>query len=170
MSGKLWYANSYARIRERYGEDADLFCALLAATSANSSVKTNVKLAEKAYWQIKNDGNVKRESFVRHHYSSIQRVLREGLPSGQKCENFYRALTGDENAVVIDIWMLRYFGYEHIKGGPSKGLYRELSEKVRSIAAERGITPAQCQAEIWCQTRGNGESFADHFMQLRFDF
>jgi len=71
---------------------------------------------------------------------------------GLKTNAFARAIAGDTDAVVIDVWMMRAAGME--TDSPNKGQYLALSEAVREVASQFGITPRTAQALIWIITRG----------------
>jgi hypothetical protein len=73
--------------------------------------------------------------------------------NGAKTNAFAKAIAGDENAVVIDVWMLRAVGIE--KKSPSQSLYNELSKAVTATATMYGMTPRSMQALIWIIVRGN---------------
>ena len=75
--------------------------------------------------------------------------------NGQKTNAFARAIAGDEQAVVIDVWMLRALGIE--KKTPNQTLYKEMARAVRKVANELGMTPRATQALIWIVVRGSGE-------------
>ena len=75
---------------------------------------------------------------------------------GQKTNAFARAIAGDTDAVVIDVWMIRAAGLDASKG-VNKTQYNELSEAVRLVANEMGITPRTMQALIWIVKRGSAE-------------
>jgi hypothetical protein len=72
---------------------------------------------------------------------------------GQKTNAFARAIAGDEEAVVIDVWMMRAAGME--KDSPNKTEYAELSNAVRRIAEKFGMTARTAQALIWILVRGS---------------
>ena len=74
---------------------------------------------------------------------------------GLKTNAFAKAIAGDEQAVVIDVWMLRAVGIE--KKTPNQSLYNELSNAVKSAAFEVGMTPRSAQALIWILIRGSAE-------------
>ena len=74
---------------------------------------------------------------------------------GPKTNAFARAIAGDENAVVIDVWMLRAVGIE--KKSPNQTQYREMANAVTKVANEFGMTPRAMQALIWIVVRGSGE-------------
>ena len=72
---------------------------------------------------------------------------------GLKTNAFARAIAGDTDAVVIDVWMMRAAGMDN--DSPTKGQYREISDAVRIVAEEFGITPRTAQALIWIIVRGS---------------
>lgn len=73
--------------------------------------------------------------------------------NGMKTNSFARAIAGDENAVVIDVWMLRALGIE--KKTPTQSQYKEMARAVKAVAAEYGTTPRTMQALIWIIVRGS---------------
>jgi hypothetical protein len=72
---------------------------------------------------------------------------------GQKTNAFARAIAGDENAVVIDVWMCKAANVSF--DSPNKTQYREMCEAVVSVANEFGLTPRTAQALIWIVKRGS---------------
>lgn len=74
---------------------------------------------------------------------------------GRKTNAFARAIAGDENAVTIDVWMLKAAGLN--VDSPNKTQYAELTEAVNSVAKELGLTPRATQALIWIVFRGSAE-------------
>ena len=72
---------------------------------------------------------------------------------GLKTNAFARAIAGDTDAVVIDVWMMRAAGMDN--DSPTKGQYLALSDPVRKVAADHGITPRTAQALIWISVRGS---------------
>jgi hypothetical protein len=74
---------------------------------------------------------------------------------GLKTNAFARAIAGDEQAVVIDVWMLRAVGIE--KKTPSQSQYNELANAVKKVAFDYGMTPRAMQALIWIVVRGSSD-------------
>jgi hypothetical protein len=74
---------------------------------------------------------------------------------GLKTNNFAKAIAGNENAVVIDVWMLRALGIE--KKTPNRTQYKEMADAVTAVAVEYGMTPRSMQALIWIVVRGSAE-------------
>lgn len=74
---------------------------------------------------------------------------------GMKTNNFARAIAGDDNAVTVDVWMLRAAGLTI--DSPNKTQYRELVQAVNDTALIEGLTPRTTQALIWIVYRGGAE-------------
>jgi thermostable 8-oxoguanine DNA glycosylase len=74
---------------------------------------------------------------------------------GMKTNAFAKAIAGNENAVVIDVWMLRALGIE--KKTPTQSQYKVMADAVTAVAIEHGMTPRAMQALIWIVVRGSGE-------------
>jgi hypothetical protein len=93
---------------------------------------------------------------LQNNYRMAERAMELGFDAlkGQKTNAFARAIAGDTNAVVIDVWMIRAAGMDASKG-VNKSDYNMLSDAVRNIASEHGITPRTAQALIWIVVRGN---------------
>jgi len=84
-----------------------------------------------------------------------QRALEIGFDAlnGKKTNSFARNIAGDENAITIDIWMMRSAGLT--KDSPNKTDYSQLSEAIEKIAMETAMTPRTIQALVWIVYRGS---------------
>jgi hypothetical protein len=74
---------------------------------------------------------------------------------GLKTNAFAKAIAGDEDAVVIDVWMLRAVGIE--RKTPNQTQYKELEDAVKKVALDNGMTPRAMQALIWIVVRGSAQ-------------
>jgi hypothetical protein len=74
---------------------------------------------------------------------------------GLKTNAFAKAIAGDEDAVVIDVWMLRAVGIE--RKTPNQTQYKELEDAVKKVAFDNGMTPRAMQALIWIVVRGSAQ-------------
>jgi hypothetical protein len=72
---------------------------------------------------------------------------------GQKTNAFARAIAGDDNAVVVDVWMMRAAMMP--TDSPNKTQYAFVSDAVCDAANMFGITPRTAQALIWIIVRGS---------------
>lgn len=166
-------------------EATNLICALpefthlpiiraFAVTSITTSIEANVYQAVKALIQMS-----KGEKF--HGFLPAQitylNLIREGKDvPGRKIMNFIRALEGDKDAVVVDIWMCRAFGIDNprlLKKGrnytkaPTRAEYDAVESFCRDTAKLAGIEPRQYQSVIWAGIkRDNGVTRNTTWSQL----
>ena len=94
---------------------------------------------------------------LKNNLRMAQFAMTQGFSAlkGMKTNNFARAISGDENAVTIDVWMMKAAGLE--VDSPNKTQYRELESAVYTVAKEIGMTPRATQALIWIVFRGSAE-------------
>jgi len=105
-----WYQESRQVIEELYGDDADMFCDLLAATSPRKQVKVNWDIAQHIYERYKHDGYIDCKGLMGSHIPNVLRALYREPLHGYKVPAFAANLKGDMNRVTIDTWIKRYFG------------------------------------------------------------
>ena len=72
---------------------------------------------------------------------------------GLKTNAFAKAIAGDANAVVIDVWMMRALGIEGKT--PTQSQYAQMANAVTEAGNEHGLTPRVAQALIWIVFRGS---------------
>jgi hypothetical protein len=70
---------------------------------------------------------------------------------GPKTRAFYQALMGDDNAVVIDAWMLRAAGWS--RDSCTANQYATFAMQLSFEAAALKVPPAVMQAVVWCEVR-----------------
>ena len=148
-TGTNWYTDSRQVIEQLYGNDADMFCDLLAATSPRKRVKVNWDISQHIYERYKHDGYIDCQGVMSPHISNVLRALYGEPLHGYKVPAFAANLKGDMNRVTIDRWTLRYFGLQQ-KRIRRKEYYR-LEKAIQLLAKHRGMKPAEYQAMIWCK-------------------
>lgn len=159
---KDWYALCAQCFIELFGVEKLSFVSnLFAATSINSSLKSNIRLFRKAKHEIEN--GLPFSNYLPVMLLQLERI-RSGEPlSGRKIRSFAAAMAGDTNAVVVDIWLLRAFeedkkwkrslsGREQSSGASAKQ-YDLIELYVRERAQLMGIEPRQLSAMIWSGAR-----------------
>ena len=150
LAGRNWYRHTQGHIKKIFGPDTDLFIDLLAVTSPNASVKSNVSKALTAYRQFKNNEPFTRQlpvclnmlEIVRCNYFTGQ----EKPFGGPKVQAFAKALKGDFSAVVVDTWILRAFDVPNAT--PLQ--VRKITAFITKKALKFAMHPAEVQAAIWC--------------------
>jgi hypothetical protein len=82
-------------------------------------------------------------------------VLAGGIDAlkGLKTNAFARAIAGDTDAVVVDVWMMR--AAQMPTDSPNQSQYHAISQAVVQVAGEFGLTPRTAQALIWIVVRGS---------------
>jgi hypothetical protein len=146
--GMKWYDETAAWAKKTFGEDADMMLRFLAATSADSATEAGATMAMKAYAQWKLGlpfSGFRSKSMA----GNLERAARGEQFGGDKIDSFYRALRGDEDAVVLDRWMMKALGFKNPPTAFGSAQYRMFSEVVRDMAAQEGMTTRQFQAAIW---------------------
>lgn len=179
-----WYKECEFLFTDLFGADKlQLVCKLFAATSINTSLKSNITLFRKALIEIQNDKPVGR------YLPNIQNqlaLIRDGKDlSGRKINSFAKAMSGDKDAVVVDIWLLRAFNMDkqYIRhtgahsgrmrsGGATNKQYTTIESYVRQEAVAMGLEPRQMSSMIWAGVRidTNGDRETHYKNILRHQF
>lgn len=92
-------------------------------------------------------GDARDKAWRIAHGEHPDRVL-----GGDKVRRFWRALAGDPDAVVIDVWMCRVVGIDQERLTPS--VYANVEASFRAAARIVGETPRDLQAILWFAVRG----------------
>ncbi len=80
--------------------------------------------------------------------------------SGPKVRAFFANITGDHNAVTVDVWAARAAEGKRNNRGPDGKRYEAIADAYRRAAARRGISPRDMQAAVWTHIRGDAEGTA----------
>lgn len=90
--------------------------------------------------------------------AAADRVTAHGLEAltGPKVLEFARAIAGDPDAVVIDVWMLRAAGITD-RDAPSAVQRARIADAVRRLARRHGLEPRTMQALLWIRARGSAD-------------
>ena len=162
IKDKDWYHKCTAMFIELFGfEKLHLVSELFAATSINSSLKSNIRLFRKALHQIEN--NLPFTNYLPVMFLQLERI-RAGEPiQGRKITSFAAAMRGDINAVVVDTWLLRAFELDrkyyrkesqtYRNAGATDKDYSTIERWCRDYAEDNGYEARQVSAMIWCGIR-----------------
>lgn len=145
-----WYAGAMEELRLHFGDDAEIVAGLIAATSPQTRVAQNIRLALQAYAQWKTGEEITLRG-LETSAENARRVTRGEEMSGPKINNFYRNILGDPESVTVDVWMMRLMGLSRpgVKDVPSMVQYRMVEEWVSELAQEAGVSPRDMQAALW---------------------
>ena len=174
--GRFWYEQGARALFEYVGGDIekyDKITQLIALYSANKAVVANLTVALQGWNEfisgkpITAGGGLQAEKANRLMYENDKSALGD-----QKVWSFYQNMMHpidparvDPDAVTVDIWMMRAFGYEpkYDKNGkkksevPTRAQYRFISGEVQRIAKKLGWRPYEVQAAIWVAAKAKGE-------------
>lgn len=179
---KNWYRKTRSTLINRFGKDYKLFAGLLASTSPRFQVKRNFNTSLKLYrdylkgkevflaYAVENKKTfIKKYKLLPAHYNNIIRTLSHNYAGGKlelggmKVNAFYQNITGNYNAVTLDVWMIKYFKLN--KGWLNIGEYRLYSRVIRKLAQRLGLLPAELQAVIWERQRAKEGRKPSNFFQ-----
>lgn len=176
-----WYSDCEKLFAELFGPDnVRLVAQLFAATSINTSLKSNITLFRRALHEIKTGAPVGK--YLPNIITQIERIRRGDELSGRKINSFANAMSGDRNAVVVDIWLLRAFGMSKQyfrkgsqtfrESGASKRQYDLIEQYVRDEAKAMRIEPRQLSAMLWSGVRidQGGDTETRYETLLRYQF
>lgn len=155
-AGADWYYNSRRtarRLARQYGGGLGRSAGIIAALSPQVQWKVNVRMAE----DMLRDGWATGQTYA--NLLKAERILQGARPltvlGGPKVRAFYRAIMGDEDACVIDTWMLQACKWP--RKGVSLRQYERCAAALRDAAAQASLPAAQFQAIVWTQVRGGGD-------------
>lgn len=148
-----WYDEAKAFFTNTFPDDnTNIIIDLIAATSRNVDIQTNVFLFDLAYEFIFYD---KRSSKLSPYiYWQIQRIKDWQEISWPKVCNYARAMKWDENAITVDIHVMRAFGVNRkynksLTGSPTPLDYLHIRYYIRRNAPLYNLTPSQFTVMLW---------------------
>lgn len=88
------------------------------------------------------------------HLVAATKAAVYGIDSlnGPKTNAFARAISGDEQAVTIDTWMMKAAGSDDL--APKRKDYPAYVEAMKDAALDFDLTPRTAQAIVWIVERG----------------
>ena len=164
--GKDWYRSSGQMIVNAFGkEDGKKFAQLLAIYSPATDVVPNYGAALKAWGQYSAGKPIKAGRFGDMDKRAAELLFDGKEWSGIKTNSFYQNMLkyldpadkAAKDAVTVDMWMARAFGYKTDKVSAQQ--YEFVANSIRKIAKKLGWTPEQAQAAIWIAAKANKDGF-----------
>ena len=145
-----WFANSLTAIRPSWS--LEVSASVVSAFSPRVTWAHN-KAKALQYAQGQDPKG------LRSHVIAADRCVRMGFDGlrGPKTNAFARAIAGDRDAVVVDVWMCRAAGLG--KDAPTVVEYRAIADAIRTVAGTPAVcmAPATLQALLWIIIRGKAE-------------
>lgn len=144
---RSWYEESKASIEayaEAHGICPGYVADVLAILSPRVAVSRNVKMAQ-AYLE---DGRILRGT-MKARVAALHKYEATGRLAGPKVVAFSKALRGDRDACVVDVWIFRAFGMT----STHHANYRKAEGKVVRASRRLRCTVVETQASIWVGTK-----------------
>ena len=154
--GERWYRESrrYARqLAREYGGGVGRAAGVVAALSPQVQWERNKVMARDVMATGEAIGQTGANLTKAWRIWSGERPLQ--VLGGPKVRAFYRAMMGDEDAAVIDTWMLQAIGWP--QQGLSARQYERCAAALTEAASYTHLTTAQFQAVVWTHIRGGGD-------------
>lgn len=155
--GREWYAaarRECAAIAAETGYTVAQVAAVMAITSPDAQLTTNIA------WTRAVCSNIRKRvgKYPNAQRPKILAALRDAENPGQyatgpKVSAFYRAIVGDESAMVVDRWAAFAAGHEQRDKVPGVKVRRVIEDAYRTAAANVGETVAAFQAIVWIVVR-----------------
>lgn len=150
--GREWYRiaeRASIRLARKYGTTQHRAAGVLAAYSINNSWKENLEWAEEFL--------AGRPKGMAIHLSCSRRILAGEKPLAvlghmPKVSEFYRAITGNGNALAMDRWALQAAYMQRVPA--SVGRMRDARAAYTDAAHAVGEDPRDLQAIVWIEVRG----------------
>lgn len=163
---RYWYQETETLFRDLYGPDPDrrkLVAQVFAATSINTSLKANVTLFRRALHEL--DTGKPFSNYLPNIRQQLTQIREGKRLTGNKIRAFAAAMSGDSEAVVVDVWLLRAFGMDRKyyrqgsqtfrSGGATDRQFELIEFYVRERAHAMGIQPRELSAIIWSGVRND---------------
>ena len=152
-AAETWYSEARAfaeSLRPHTAWSLEVSCSVVSAFSPRVTWAHNKAKALQYSQGITPKG-------LRSHVAAADRCVRDGFDGlrGLKTNAFARAIAGDTDAVVVDVWMCRAAGLG--KDAPNATEYRAIADAVRVIADKAGMEAATMQALLWIIIRGKAD-------------
>ena len=147
--GRDWYTFAAAQIKiaaQMIGVPFERFCDIMSVLSPRVSVKRNIRFA----LRYLKDGTFAHDVMTPIR-ASVNHYEITGEIRGPKTSAFAAALKGDENAIVLDVWMAVAFGVDQALFS-RKPIHVEACKRIKRAAKILGWTPCQVQAAVWVAT------------------
>jgi hypothetical protein len=152
-AGRVWYRNARREARalaKAHNVTVRRAAGVLAALSPNVKWADNVVGARSIF-----EGYGKLAGYS-SNAAKARRIAAGEAPSavlrGPKVTRFYRAILGDQDVAVVDMWMFRAMGLE-----PGGCTYAEGERAIMAAAAHVGEPTAVFQAIVWTKVRGGAK-------------
>ncbi len=159
--GRTWYPRARVAawgIAYRYNVEKEVVAGVIAVLSPNCKWERNLVDAQRVLSAVEDGTPAKEVSVTAYGRNKAKafKIAKTGdlsVISGPKVQPFSRALSGDDNAVVIDMHAINAYVGEVLVGArlktPPRALAREVTAAFERCAEVTGENPCAFQAILW---------------------
>lgn len=141
-----WYDKALFEIDqicELEGWNRERFINILSILSPRVQVRRNVRMALKYI-----STGTHYSGTLTNIISAVKKYEETSKVNGPKVTAFAKALKGDNEAIVLDVWMARALKVEQ-KKLKNKGIQKKSQKAIHKVAKKIGLSPRNTQAAIW---------------------
>lgn len=148
-----WYLDTNEFLKQKFSYcDINIIIDILAITSRNVDVSTNVVLFNLAYKYYFYDKNFSR--LTKYIISQLERIKRWEEVSWPKIWNYSRAMKLNPDAIVVDTHILRAFWVNRkynntLNGSPTPLDYLHIRYYIQKICMESWFIPSEFTVSVW---------------------
>lgn len=139
-----WYERHVETLQEMFGDDAQLFSDMLAATSQAATVPSNVALALKAYRQFY--AGEPFTGYLPAVIKNLERLRVQSYLAGPKINAYGAANAGDITAIAVDRHIAELM---FNTGRPNQRQIDAAKRRIITVAQRLGWTPREVQSALW---------------------
>jgi hypothetical protein len=175
VAGLEWYVRFggvAGALAARHGVSFDDAAGVLAIVSPRVTVAASVMLADTVLRE--HAAGTRRFDVCKGLNANVVKAWRwldgdrsvlaldvDGLTRARKVRSFYANITGDVDAVTVDVWAARAAGWRGGDRFPVGGAYVAIADAYRAAARRCGVSPRELQAVVWCVTRSDVDAGAE---------
>lgn len=159
-AGLDWYRRAYTAAESLLPDDPTRAAGVIAALSPRCHWRTNVAWAaaiiEAAERGDATPPRVHTLAMRQHAWRIAQGEAPLDVLNGPKVRAFYSNITGDLNAVTVDVWAARAATGRDLPYVQGR-IYRLISRAYREAAGILEMPARDVQAAVWVHVRGGAE-------------
>lgn len=157
-AGLEWYARAERAAADVAPHNPTMGAAIIAALSPRNRWSVNVAQAARVALAAACGFDCPAVSTGGNRAKAWRIALGEpaaDILRGPKVRAFFANITGDDDAVTVDVWAARAAEGVKRSDAPSGRRYALIARAYRDVADALGVPPRHVQAAVWCHVRGS---------------
>lgn len=157
-AGLEWYGRAERAAADIAPHDPDMGAAVIAALSPRNRWTVNVAQAARVVLAAACGFDCPAVSTGGNREKAWRIALGESpaaILRGPKVRAFFANITGDDDAVTVDVWAARAAEGLSRTDAPSGRRYALIARAYRDVAKSLDVPPRHVQAAVWVHVRGS---------------